>query len=116
MAVPQCGKNENDPARCRRALVFYLGLLQHFQIADPHDRIYSTLGSMSICELPVDLALDYERHAQDMFHRCAVFILGEIGYIDIIQAHCGHTEGMPPWLPGRAAGVGGMPPGQSHRS
>lgn len=56
------------------------------------------LGLISNRELPVDLTLNYERAAQDKFHRCSVFVLGDIGYIDIIQANCGYAEGMPPWL------------------
>ncbi|KAK3493041.1 heterokaryon incompatibility protein-domain-containing protein [Neurospora hispaniola] len=83
-------------------LAYLLSRFVNFKVTDPRDRIYSLLGLLYGPEkVPNDLAPDYSKPVDEVFHAYAAWMLGDGGCIDILSLNSRQRVGRrcPSWVP-----------------
>ncbi|KAH7629687.1 hypothetical protein B0T09DRAFT_134978 [Sordaria sp. MPI-SDFR-AT-0083] len=85
-------------------LSYLLFIFSEFKATEPRDRLYAFIGLLlgpEDMKLPTHLLPDYTKHREEVFHEYTVWILQEIGIIDVLSLHTGERTGRtcPSWVP-----------------
>ncbi|EAA31040.1 HET-domain-containing protein [Neurospora crassa] len=90
-----------SPPKSQR-LGYLLSMFVNFKVTDPRDRIYSLLGLLyGPEEVPNDLAPDYSKPVDEVFHAYAAWMLRDSGCIDLLSLNSRQRVGRrcPSWVP-----------------
>lgn len=85
-------------------LSYLLSTFSEFKATEPRDRLYALIGLLygsKNMQLPAHLLPDYSKPRDDVFHEYAVWILQQMGVIDILSLNTGPRTGRtcPSWVP-----------------